>query len=117
MLFDMRSFRAAILGALLVPSLAACATPAVGTAQACLAAPEIVAQRHANGTRYVPCANGANLRAMVADPADLGEGRTLGPANGEREALAVKTYEQGQIKPLGQTGTQAATSSTAGGGQ
>lgn len=41
------------------------------------------------------CANRENLRAMVADPADLAQGRALTPASGAREANAVETYLKG----------------------
>jgi type IV pilus biogenesis protein CpaD/CtpE len=37
---------------------------------------------------------------MIERPEDLITGRPEGPADGNREALAVKTYEQGQIKPF-----------------
>jgi type IV pilus biogenesis protein CpaD/CtpE len=46
------------------------------------------------------CWNDANLAKMVADPRDLVRGRTLAPASGPREALAVEAYQRGQTKPL-----------------
>lgn len=46
------------------------------------------------------CANRANLRAMLADPADLDHGRTLAPATGEQEARAVEAYRKGEAKKL-----------------
>jgi hypothetical protein len=49
---------------------------------------------------YFGCTVAVNLRANVADPSDLEIGRPLGPANGERETLAVEAYQQGKIKPL-----------------
>ncbi len=50
------------------------------------------------------CISERNLRAMVADPADLRRGRPLGPANGERETRAVQAYEQGRIRPAAGAG-------------
>ena len=49
---------------------------------------------------YLGCSMAVNLRASVANPTDLEIGRPLGPANGERETLAVEAYQQGKIKPL-----------------
>ncbi|HEY2616165.1 MAG TPA: CpaD family pilus assembly lipoprotein [Acetobacteraceae bacterium] len=49
---------------------------------------------------YLGCTIAVNLRANVANPADLEIGRPLGPADGQRETLAVETYQQGKIKPL-----------------
>jgi type IV pilus biogenesis protein CpaD/CtpE len=66
------------------------------------------------------CTNRANLRAMVADPADLDHGRVLTPASGTHEALGVEAYNKGQVKALGAddqsgpTTTGAATPSTGG---
>ncbi|MCS6879454.1 MAG: CpaD family pilus assembly lipoprotein [Geminicoccaceae bacterium] len=56
-----------------------------------------------HGQRLVPelgCATLANLVEMVADPADLAEGRALGPADGVREAEAVQRYRTDKVKPL-----------------
>lgn len=46
------------------------------------------------------CANRANLRAMVAEPADLQRGRALSPADGVRETHAIELYELGPTKTL-----------------
>ena len=45
-----------------------------------------------------PCANTHNLEQMVQVKSDLRQGRPLGPANAEREAAAVKRYEEGKVK-------------------
>ena len=49
---------------------------------------------------YWRCANAVNLRNMVERPEDLENGRPLGPASGEREALGVKNYNAGKVKPF-----------------
>ena len=46
------------------------------------------------------CANEANLRAMVAAPADLLQGRVLSPADGALEAAAVERLRAGKVKDL-----------------
>jgi type IV pilus biogenesis protein CpaD/CtpE len=59
------------------------------------------ADRHGNaGSPYLGCVNVVNLQNMVDDPHDLERGRTLGPANGERESLGVGTYQRGRIPPF-----------------
>ncbi len=98
-----------------------CTTPdtkGAAPVQTCLSDPEALLQAHSNSAPdYIACANTANLKAMVANPADLDQARPLGPASGDREALVVKTYEQGLTKPLGQTGTQSQTAGATGGSQ
>ena len=44
------------------------------------------------------CANRRNLESMIQQKSDLTQGRPLGPANAEREAAAVKRYEEGKVK-------------------
>jgi hypothetical protein len=57
---------------------------------------------HANApSPQLGCSNNMNLLLMLDRPADLVTGRPLGPANGEREAIAVERYKQGQVAPLG----------------
>ncbi len=46
------------------------------------------------------CANALNLAAMIADPADLVEGRPLAGADGTREAAAVERYRADKVKKL-----------------
>jgi len=64
---------------------------------------------------YLGCVSAVNLRAMVADPADLERGRPLGPADGERQTGAIEAYRQGKIKPF--QGAGASSPSSSGGGQ
>jgi pilus assembly protein CpaD len=45
------------------------------------------------------CANAVNLGMMVANPADLAAGRTLGAANGRTEVTAVDRYLLDQVIP------------------
>lgn len=63
---------------------------------------------------YLGCTVEYNLRAMVANPADLDHGRTLGPADGERESRAIEAYRQGKVKPFEGSGASGATSSGSG---
>jgi pilus assembly protein CpaD len=51
------------------------------------------------------CATTFNLGAMVADPADLVRGRTLGPAFGEHDVPAMQRYNRGVVTPLAETST------------
>ena len=43
------------------------------------------------------CATTVNLGLMVADPADLVRGRTLGPADGSASMLSIQRYRAGQV--------------------
>ncbi len=76
--------------------------PPIATAgQSCPQWVEFPADHHSNGdSPYLGCVSTANLRAMVANPADMESGRELGPANGERETRAIEAYQQGKTKPL-----------------
>ncbi|MBX6320791.1 MAG: hypothetical protein IRY94_03085 [Rhodospirillaceae bacterium] len=56
------------------------------------------------------CSNAANLGLMVADPADLVEGRTLAPADGEAAALGIERYRKGEVTPLQLEGTSPSSS-------
>ncbi|HEX6980592.1 MAG TPA: CpaD family pilus assembly lipoprotein [Alphaproteobacteria bacterium] len=46
------------------------------------------------------CATAVNLGLMVADPADLLGGRSLGPADGDVAAQSIERYRLGKTKPL-----------------
>jgi type IV pilus biogenesis protein CpaD/CtpE len=46
------------------------------------------------------CSNTLNLEMMVANPADLAQGRTLPPADGEAASLPVAKYRTGQMPQL-----------------
>lgn len=53
------------------------------------------------------CATEANLGAMVADPADLQQGRASTPGRGDAAFAAAKRHRLGQVKPLiGAAGSQ-----------
>lgn len=65
------------------------------------------------------CSNDVNLLRMVERPQDLDQGRPLGPANGGRQADAVKNYDKDQVKPFldsGQHPSQSGASITGGSG-
>ena len=66
---------------------------------------------------YLGCTVAVNLRATAANPTDLARGRPLGPADGQRETLAVENYQQGKIKPFPATSTTSGLSGSSGGGQ
>lgn len=68
---------------------------------------------------YLGCVSASNLRAMLADPADLTRGRPLGPTDANRQALAIENYQQGKVKPLQGSGSMSPSSSgsSSGGGQ
>jgi pilus assembly protein CpaD len=46
------------------------------------------------------CADAINLGMMVANPADLAGGRTLGAAPGKPEVAAIDRYQNDQVTPL-----------------
>jgi pilus assembly protein CpaD len=50
----------------------------------------------------IGCATATNLAQMVADPADLVQGRSLGPADATREAEAIVRYRTDEVKQLRQ---------------
>jgi type IV pilus biogenesis protein CpaD/CtpE len=58
---------------------------------------------------YLGCTVAINLRANVANPADLERGRPLRPADGERESRAVEAYQQGKVKPFQSSGSMSPT--------
>jgi pilus assembly protein CpaD len=61
------------------------------------------------------CANTTNLGLMIANPADLVGGRTLGPSDGTHEALGVRRYRSGNPTPLAASGTSDVQATGAGG--
>lgn len=67
---------------------------------------------------YFGCATAVNFAQMVASPADLAEGRPVGPADAIPAAAAVQRYEGDKIKlPTGANiGVISAPSSQSGGG-
>lgn len=46
------------------------------------------------------CASEANLRAMIADPADLERGTPTAPARGDRAIVPAARYRRDAVKPL-----------------
>ncbi len=56
------------------------------------------------------CATEANLGLMVADPGDLLVGHPAGTMNGERAALAIQRYREGETQPLPDSTTSETTS-------
>ena len=102
-----------------VLSLSACTDPALlpvpTAAQPCPPWVLFPPDRYSNAdSPYLGCTIAVNLRANAANVADLERGRPLGPADGQRETLAVENYQQGKIKPF--TSTTSTTSSLSGGG-
>jgi pilus assembly protein CpaD len=47
------------------------------------------------------CANAVNLGLMVANPSDLVQGRPIGAADAESNALAIQRYRTDQVYPSG----------------
>jgi pilus assembly protein CpaD len=47
------------------------------------------------------CANAVNLGLMVANPADLMQGRPLGPGDAEHQTQAITRYRTGTVYPQG----------------
>jgi pilus assembly protein CpaD len=62
------------------------------------------------------CANATNLGLMVASPADLVSGRTLGPADGQPAVMAVQRYLNDKVKPPPTPTASPFAASTGGGG-
>jgi type IV pilus biogenesis protein CpaD/CtpE len=72
---------------------------------------------HSNAdSPYLGCTIAVNLRANAANPGDLERGRPLGPADGQRETLAVENYQQGKIKPFSSTSSTTSSLGGSGGG-
>lgn len=62
---------------------------------------------HSNrASPYLGCSNDVNLLKMVERPQDIDQGRPLGPANGGRQADAVKNYDKDQVKPFLDSGSR-----------
>jgi len=115
---------ATMIGAAVMLGLSGCESeptplPPIPTAERpCPPWVEFPTDHHSNAdSPYLGCTSAANLRAMVADPADLERGKPLGPADGNRETRAVETYQQGKVKAFGDSGPMAPsiTMTTSGG--
>lgn len=105
------AFRVCVSGIALL-GLGACANQQapVASAQPCPPFVDHPEDSHANtASPYGGCTNRVNLEEMLEDKHDLAAGRALGPANGEREAKAVKDYEEGKTKTSPTSGASAGT--------
>jgi len=85
------------------PALAAllsgCTHVPMAATPACPAWVDYPADDHSNDdSPYLGCVSRANLELMLDDKHDVIAGRSLGPANGERESSTVKAYEEGKTK-------------------
>jgi len=121
-----RHFHAVVIGIIAV--IAGCAGKPVATltktdGPTCPQWAQFPADHHtAADSPYLGCVTAANLRATLANPADLVRGRPLGPADGTRETLAVEAYQQGKVKAFqgtsasGGGGSAQSGGSTSGGG-
>lgn len=88
-----------ILGAFCTLALMGCAdtgnTEVLATETPCPPWTDFPADKNDNnGSPYLGCSGNLNLVNMLDKPSDLETGRALGPASGEREALAVREYNQ-----------------------
>ena len=96
-----------VCAALIVPgcSVERASRPVQTTGQSCPQWTDFPADHHGNAdSPYLGCSAAANLQATVANQADIEHGRPTGPANGERQTLAVESYQEGKIKPFEGTG-------------
>ena len=96
-----RSLRLSFAAFGLAILLAGCAAEPRRAAQSqtCPAWVDYPADPHSNkGSVWLGCANRENLKAMLDNKHDLATGRSLGPADGERESSAVEAYEAGKTK-------------------
>ena len=119
---------ATMLGIGITPIVSGCVRddappPILAAAQPCPQWVALPANNHSNAdSPYLGCTTAANLRATLENPADIERGRPSGPANGERETLAVEAYQKGKVKPFegasasgsGSTQSGSAGSSTSG---
>ncbi len=100
-------FPVMLAGAAVMALLAGCAGehgPVM--ASPCPAWVDYPADLHSNdGSSYLGCVNQANLEQMLADKHDLEQGRTLAPADGERQAKAISDYKAGKTKTSSGAGT------------
>ncbi len=63
---------------------------------------------------YFGCANADNLRAMVADPNDLNQGRDSRGSDAALEAAAIIRLRTDKVKPLRSNGTLERPASSSG---
>ena len=91
-------------------------------AQPCPPWVEFPADRHSNAdSPYLGCTNHVNLVNMLESPADLDQGRPLGPGSAERETVVLKDYDQNKSTPFkainAPSAPPAASGSSGGNGQ
>jgi type IV pilus biogenesis protein CpaD/CtpE len=99
-----------LAGALAAATLSGCATDSPSMARAPAGPP--VCPADATAPPPFGCANVANLRAMVANPADLTQGREMTPGSAAREAVPVEAYNKGETKKLPSSSSSVTLSST-----
>ena len=103
--------RAKILAlAVALVALGGCASeapkPVSASGNECPTWTDYPADSHSNAdSPYLGCANVMNLAHMAEDPKDIKHGRDLGPADGARQATALKNYEEGKVKKPEGSGT------------
>ncbi len=61
------------------------------------------------------CSQARNLAVQIEEPHDLLTGRSLGPADAERQSLAIQNYRNGEEKDLMREGTRSSFGSSGGG--
>jgi type IV pilus biogenesis protein CpaD/CtpE len=89
-----------VYGVALILSFAGCAVDDGGhgerpQARACPLWVDFPEDDHSNAdSPYLDCISRINLVNMLEAPADLEQGRSLGPSSGEREAVVLKDYDQ-----------------------
>jgi hypothetical protein len=99
----MRAMTARLLTGLAIAALAGAAAaqppppPPVSNWPGCGAPPD-----HSSPDPQLPfgCATEANLRAMIANPADLDHGAPTTPERGDSAVVAATRYRLGEVKPL-----------------
>lgn len=92
-----------IAAGVLVTALAGCVNepPVSAAPRPCAPWVDYPVDNHSNrDSPYLGCSNDVNLLRMVERPQDLDQGRPLGPANGGRQADAVKAYDKDQVRPF-----------------
>ncbi len=118
---------ALILGAALILTFAGCAADDSGhgertEARRCPLWVDFPEDRHSNAdSPYMDCISHVNLVNMLEVPADLEQGRSLGPDGGERETAVLKDYDENKSTAFKNINAPAspppaASGSTGGGG-
>jgi len=110
---------ALILGAMLTLAFTGCAgdesgAPASLTGiQTCPPWVEFPEDHHSNAdSPYLGCTNYVNLVNMLESPADLDQGRPLGPEDSARETVVLKNYDENISTPFKEINAPNAAPST-----